>query len=208
VDAFAVDEIVERSICIARDDFDKALGALPELSELDELIVARGYDPQAIDAYFFKHPGQLASRAVTVTRALTSLANLAKSKKYDELVDSIERLGPTYVKFGQAFASRSDLIGGDLAAALEKLQDGMAAAPIEEARAIVALECPKALPVLYQVRSIQKFFTHRPVSTLDRIPFQLTDELFLYGMALRATPSRRRVCRRCTEARSRGRTSR
>jgi hypothetical protein len=26
-----------------------------------------------------------------------------------------------------------------------------------------------------QVRSIQKFFTHRPVSTFDRIPFQLTD---------------------------------
>jgi hypothetical protein len=35
-----------------------------------------------------------------------------------------------------------------------------------------------------EVRSIQKFFTHLPVSTLDRIPFQLTGELFLYGMAL------------------------
>jgi hypothetical protein len=35
-----------------------------------------------------------------------------------------------------------------------------------------------------QVRSIQKFFTHRPVSTFDRVPFQLTGELFLYGMAL------------------------
>ena len=36
-----------------------------------------------------------------------------------------------------------------------------------------------------QVRSIQKFFTHRPVLTFDRVFFQLTDELFLYGMALR-----------------------
>jgi len=35
-----------------------------------------------------------------------------------------------------------------------------------------------------QVRSIQTCFTHCPVSTFDRIPFQLTDELFLYGMAL------------------------
>ena len=43
-------------------------------------------------------------------------------------------------------------------------------------------------PALGQVRSIQKFFTHRPVSTLDRSPFQLTGELFLYGMALRARP--------------------
>ena len=40
-----------------------------------------------------------------------------------------------------------------------------------------------------QVRSIQKFFTHRSVSTFDRVPFQLTDELFLYGMALRASSS-------------------
>jgi hypothetical protein len=35
-----------------------------------------------------------------------------------------------------------------------------------------------------QVRSIQKFFTHRPVSTFDRVSFQLTDELFLYGTTL------------------------
>jgi len=35
-----------------------------------------------------------------------------------------------------------------------------------------------------QARSIQKCFTHRPVSTLDRLPFQLTDELFLYGTTL------------------------
>ena len=36
-----------------------------------------------------------------------------------------------------------------------------------------------------QVRSIQKFFTHRPVSTFDRVSFQLTDEYFLYGTTLR-----------------------
>jgi hypothetical protein len=30
------------------------------------------------------------------------------------------------------------------------------------------------------------FFTHRPVSTLDRVgPLQLTDELFLYGTAVK-----------------------
>ena len=35
------------------------------------------------------------------------------------------------------------------------------------------------------MRFIQKSFTHRSVSTFDRFPFQLTDELFLYGTALR-----------------------
>jgi isochorismate synthase/2-succinyl-5-enolpyruvyl-6-hydroxy-3-cyclohexene-1-carboxylate synthase/2-succinyl-6-hydroxy-2,4-cyclohexadiene-1-carboxylate synthase/O-succinylbenzoate synthase len=44
-----------------------------------------------------------------------------------------------------------------------------------------------ALTFGLQVRSIQKFFTHRPVSTFDRSPFQLTGELFLYGMALRSS---------------------
>ena len=39
-----------------------------------------------------------------------------------------------------------------------------------------------------KVRSIQKCFTHRPVSTFYRVPFQLTDELNLYGMALRRRP--------------------
>jgi hypothetical protein len=34
------------------------------------------------------------------------------------------------------------------------------------------------------VRSIQTFFTHRPVSTFDRAPFQLTGELVLYGTTL------------------------
>jgi hypothetical protein len=36
-----------------------------------------------------------------------------------------------------------------------------------------------------KVRSVQKFFTHRSVLTLDRVPFQLTGELFLYRTHLK-----------------------
>jgi hypothetical protein len=43
----------------------------------------------------------------------------------------------------------------------------------------------------FQVRSTQKFFTHRPVSTFDRVPFQLTGELFLYRTHLNPPPRRR-----------------
>ena len=42
----------------------------------------------------------------------------------------------------------------------------------------------KVLHARSKVRSIQKCFTHRPVSTLDRVSFQLTGELFLYGTTL------------------------
>ena len=45
---------------------------------------------------------------------------------------------------------------------------------------------------LHQVRSIQTCFTHRSVSTLDRVPFQLTGELFLYGFV---DPQRSPRCR-------------
>jgi hypothetical protein len=59
--------------------------------------------------------------------------------------------------------------------------------------------------LLNQVRPVHLFFTHRSVSTFDRVgPFQLTDALFSYGAArsswrrLRASAARssRRRCRR------------
>ena len=64
-----------------------------------------------------------------------------------------------------------------------------------------------------EVRSIQTFFTHRSVSTLDRVgPFQLTDESFLYGTILitvpglvREEPARRAVRREQRVRRGRGR---
>ena len=52
--------------------------------------------------------------------------------------------------------------------------------------------CLRVLAKITQVRSIQTYFTHRPVSTFDRSPFQLTDELFLYGMALSRTGNKTR----------------
>ena len=46
-----------------------------------------------------------------------------------------------------------------------------------------------------QVRSIQKFFTHRPVSTFDRYPFQLIDELLYFCMEWLSGRRRRRLRR-------------
>ena len=83
---------------------------------------------------------------------------------------------------------------GDVAAAAGvKLSDAERAMTALAADTGAALEVSSEGDLLYvfdagfrsKVRSIQKFFTHRPVSTFDRVPFQLTDELFLYGMALR-----------------------
>ena len=124
------------------------------LEELEDIIEVRGYDPRAISAYFWRHPGQLARRTAEVVKAIATIGALLNSKKYEDLVPTIEKLGPTYVKFGQALASRADLVGEELAAELERLQDEMEPAPIELARAIVREECPKALPVLASGQAI------------------------------------------------------
>jgi hypothetical protein len=51
-----------------------------------------------------------------------------------------ESLGPTYVKFGQALASRPDVIPKSLASALETLQDDMQPFDTETARTIICSE--------------------------------------------------------------------
>ncbi len=124
------------------------------LEELEDIIEVRGYDPRAISAYFWRHPGQLARRTAEVIKAITTIGALLNSKRYEDLVPTIEKLGPTYVKFGQALASRADLVGEELAAELERLQDEMEPAPIELARAIVREECPEALLVLASGQAI------------------------------------------------------
>ena len=43
----------------------------------------------------------------------------------ERVTDALEKLGPTYVKFGQAAASRVDLLPNSLTSALSKLQDRM-----------------------------------------------------------------------------------
>ena len=54
--------------------------------------------------------------------------------------------------------------------------------PADSKYALVGVYTPEL-----QVRSIRTCFTHRPVSTLDRVPFQLTDDEHL------TSPPRRRV---------------
>jgi ubiquinone biosynthesis protein len=50
---------------------------------------------------------------------------------------ALEELGPIFVKFGQALSTRRDLLPGDVADELEKLQDRVPPFPGVEARAIV-----------------------------------------------------------------------
>ncbi len=47
--------------------------------------------------------------------------------KPEEFVSDLEALGPTFVKIGQALSTRADMVPPDYLAALERMQDNVAA---------------------------------------------------------------------------------
>ncbi len=86
----------------------------------------------------------------TCLGCLTGLAvdGLSKTSQ-PRIAPAAERLGPTFVKLGQALANRPDLVGPDLADELRLLQDSMAPFDTAEARAIIAEDLGAAAePVL------------------------------------------------------------
>jgi ubiquinone biosynthesis protein len=62
---------------------------------------------------------------------------------------TVERLGPTFVKLGQAASTRPDVIPEDICDELAKLQDQVAPIPFEEARAVVEAELGSTLDEVF-----------------------------------------------------------
>ncbi|MBB2149270.1 ABC1 kinase family protein [Pedobacter gandavensis] len=75
---------------------------------------------------------------------------------YERIRMTLEELGPTYVKFGQAFSIREDLLPKEMIVELQKLQDNVEAKPIE----VKELLC-KDLNI-----DTEAYFSH-----IDEIPF-------------------------------------
>ncbi|MBV9571645.1 MAG: 2-polyprenylphenol 6-hydroxylase [Alphaproteobacteria bacterium] len=65
------------------------------------------------------------------------------------LARALESLGPAYIKLGQVLATRPDLIGDDVALALEALQDRLPAVPTDAAKNQVELTLGKTIDVLF-----------------------------------------------------------
>ncbi|HKC26157.1 MAG TPA: AarF/ABC1/UbiB kinase family protein, partial [Thermoanaerobaculia bacterium] len=60
------------------------------------------------------------------------------SPKAEELAADLERLGPTFVKLGQLFSTRADLLPAPYLEALSRLQDEVEPFPFAEASRIVS----------------------------------------------------------------------
>ncbi|MGH6779343.1 MAG: 2-polyprenylphenol 6-hydroxylase [Bradyrhizobium sp.] len=92
-----------------------------------------------IDPSLVPPPGQIALR-------LARLVERRGAKSGPRLSRALERMGPAYLKLGQFFATRPDVVGLVLARDLESLQDRLPPFPQSEAEAAIAtaLERPIA----------------------------------------------------------------
>ena len=74
---------------------------------------------------------------------------MGKRRKGQRLAAALERLGPAFIKLGQALSTRSDLIGDDIADDLGSLRDRLPPFPTVIARAIVERELQATIDELY-----------------------------------------------------------
>ncbi|MDX2072951.1 MAG: 2-polyprenylphenol 6-hydroxylase [Alphaproteobacteria bacterium] len=70
-------------------------------------------------------------------------------RRGERLAHALERLGPAFIKLGQAISTRSDFIGEDVAADLSRLRDDLPPFPSHQARAIIEAEFGKPLDELF-----------------------------------------------------------
>jgi len=88
-------------------------------------------------------------RRLLVIAAVLALPNrnLRKGKR---LARAFERLGPTFIKFGQALSTRSDLIGDEMADDLGSLRDNLPPFSSVVARAIVEEQLQMPIEALFR----------------------------------------------------------
>lgn len=114
-------------------------GALKRVSELSSGQLGpsqmRRYDSVAIARYYSRRPWKAVWRALNILRLFSTFvlglklddwfhnAEENKLKRAVELRTILTRLGPTFIKVGQALSTRPDLVRQDFLAELEKLQD-------------------------------------------------------------------------------------
>ncbi|MGC9954608.1 MAG: 2-polyprenylphenol 6-hydroxylase [Rhizomicrobium sp.] len=67
----------------------------------------------------------------------------------ERLARALESLGPAHIKLGQVLATRPDIVGNEIATALEGLQDRLPPFPTAEARAAVAASLGRPVEELF-----------------------------------------------------------
>ena len=141
---------------------------------------ARRYDPQAIAQYYRNRPWKAIWRAITV---IWSFAGFVLGMLWDSwqhevaahqperaahLRQILTRLGPTFIKVGQALSTRPDLIRKDFLEELIKLQDQLP--PFDSARAFEIIEAELDRKISATYSEISPNLSPRQVSVKSTEP--------------------------------------
>ncbi|MCA1994739.1 MAG: AarF/ABC1/UbiB kinase family protein [Coleofasciculus sp. S288] len=130
--------------------------------QLSQLL--RRYDAEAIAQYYRSRPWAAIQRALTIIWLFASFifslkwdewrnqAEQNKLKRAAQLREILTRLGPTFIKVGQALSTRPDLIRKDFLDELIKLQDQLP--PFENAIAFSIIETNLGRPLQELYREI------------------------------------------------------
>ena len=94
---------------------------------------------------FYPAPARLAGRLARLFARHDTADNPG-----ERLARALEKLGPSYVKFGQILATRGDVIGERFARGLSRLQDRMPPFDDAKARAIIAAELGAPVETLFK----------------------------------------------------------
>ncbi|MDJ1185019.1 ABC1 kinase family protein [Roseofilum casamattae] len=122
----------------------------------------RRYSPEAIASYYRFRIWQSLYRIVTLVGAflgfivslqwdrVTQQVETNQPKRAIQLREMLTRLGPTYIKVGQALSTRPDLIRQDFLEELTKLQDRLPPFPNAIAFEIVEAQLGRSLSDVYE----------------------------------------------------------
>jgi len=107
------------------------LRVIGRLLQIQRVLVRHGLDEIVLATHLFRP-----FRYVFYLSPATWFERRRGGSRGERIRLALEELGPIFVKFGQALSTRHDLLPGDIAEELEKLQDRVPPFPGIEARAI------------------------------------------------------------------------
>jgi predicted unusual protein kinase regulating ubiquinone biosynthesis (AarF/ABC1/UbiB family) len=127
-----------------------------------QLSDMRRYNPKAITSYYNRRPWLVIWRALTIVwlfagfliglsidnsigRAVTN-----QNRRAEQLREILTRLGPTYIKVGQALSTRPDLVRQDFLDELIKLQDQLPPFDNDLAMQIIETQLKRSVEELYR----------------------------------------------------------
>ena len=120
----------------------KEVNDLERFSEILGVLFEEGFE-------YIIHEIRLIGKVPVSKRVKSSLKKSEQRSPEEKLRRTLERLGPTFIKFGQMLSVRPDLLPKSYIRELEKLQDGVEPFAWEKVKGIVEKELRQKIPSVF-----------------------------------------------------------